>query len=512
LRILCLVSLAPISCFAQLALPSGGNVVRVTSPSTGADVEGPVTIVARLDSVGGRTVAGVQIRLDGFDLGAEDTTPPFEASWDTRTTSDGWHTLTAVARTDTGEQFVSDPVTVTASNAAPPPTPVTRYEDTDPSVNYDLGWMQRGPDNGLAWSGDSAMQSVVPGSRATFAFNGTSVAWIGYRSPDSGIARVLVDGYTVGEVDLFTYWRRENAMRVFTVNGLTNSGHILTIEVTGRKHPEATLNNIVVDAFEVPAPPVSRLQDTDPAVAYTAGWTGGDLSKPWSDGSATVSTGAGARATLTFGGTEIRWLGLRDVGTGIARVYLDGTSVGMIDTYAAQPRVQDTIYIARDLAEGVPHTLAIEASGLKNAASTGTSIFIDAFEVRSSGERFQETDWSVTYTGAWKHGNRNRPWSDGTSAVAYAGGGRATFRFTGTSVSWIGFRAARTGIARVYIDDAFVADVDTYTPTGEGVQNTVFTAADLVDGPHTLTIEATGRKNPAATNSYVVIDAFDVRR
>jgi hypothetical protein len=84
------------------------------------------------------------------------------------------------------------------------------------------------------------------------------------------------------------------------------------------------------------------------------------------------------------------------------------------------------------------------------------------------------------------------------------------FSFTGTGVRWIGFRAARTGIARVYLDGSFVAEVDTYVPA-EGYQDTAYAITGLAPGSHTLTVEATGLKNPAATNNYVVVDAFDVR-
>lgn len=498
---------------AHAAAQIGGSAVSISSPPPGARVDGSVTVVG---TSGDFTVSGVQFLLDGYELGAEDPAPPFEVPWDSRASSDGWHTLRALTRTVFGTRVASEPVSVRVSNVAPPPMPVLRYEDSSPNVGYGFGWTPRNPNDWLAWSGSSAMQSLMPGAQATFSFSGTSVAWIGYRSDDSGIARILVDGNFVAEIDLFAR-RHEVTARVFSVGGLDNSNHVLTIEVTGRKNADATLGNIVIDAFDVPALPVTRLQDSDPGIEYAGDWVhlGGwfaDTTLPWSDGTASISAAAGDRATLTFSGTSIAWIGLRDTDTGIARVFLDGVPVGSIDTYSASTRIQDTIYAVKDLAEGIPHTLTIEATGLSNEASSGTSIVIDAFEIGSTGERFQETDWSVTYTGAWTSGNRNRAWSEGTAAVAQEAGGRATFRFTGSAVSWIGFRAARTGIARVYVDDVFVAEVDTYAPVGEGFQNTLYAVTGLAHGQHTLTIEATGRSNPAATSNYIVIDAFDVRR
>ena len=81
-----------------------------------------------------------------------------------------------------------------------------------------------------------------------------------------------------------------------------------------------------------------------------------------------------------------------------------------------------------------------------------------------------------------------------------------------TTPGWIGCRKLTTGIARVYVDGNFVREIDTYEPPPiEGYQTPVFTASGLAPGTHTLTIEATGRRNPAAQSSYVVIDAIDVR-
>jgi len=83
------------------------------------------------------------------------------------------------------------------------------------------------------------------------------------------------------------------------------------------------------------------------------------------------------------------------------------------------------------------------------------------------------------------------------------------FSFTGTAVSWIGFRGPQAGIARVSLDGVFVAQVDTFSTTEE-VQAVVFTATGLADASHTLTIEVTGLKNAASTNDFIVVDAFDV--
>src|SRR5437667_11063988 len=107
---------------AQAQLGTGSLMVTVTSPASGSTVSGTVPVTASVTSVGALTVAGVQFKLDGNNLGAEDTTAPYSVSWNTTTAGNGSHTLTAVARDSLGMLWTSDPVTVTVFNDTTPPT------------------------------------------------------------------------------------------------------------------------------------------------------------------------------------------------------------------------------------------------------------------------------------------------------------------------------------------------------------------------------------------------------
>jgi hypothetical protein len=124
--------------------------------------------------------------------------------------------------------------------------------------------------------------------------------------------------------------------------------------------------------------------------------------------------------------------------------------------------------------------------------------------------RIEESNTAVTYTGAWDQGNTDRPWSGGTAAVSTEALARATLSFSGTSVSWIGFRGPQAGIARVFLDDTLVGTVDTFLATTEEVQAVLFTASGLPEAAHTLTIEVTGDKNPSASDKFIVVDAFEI--
>ncbi len=90
--------------------------VSITAPAGGATVSGAsvnVTATAS-DAVG---VAGVQFRLDGANLGAEDTTAPYAITWNTTTVANGSHVRTAIARDAAGNSTTAAAVTVTVNNA-----------------------------------------------------------------------------------------------------------------------------------------------------------------------------------------------------------------------------------------------------------------------------------------------------------------------------------------------------------------------------------------------------------
>jgi len=88
----------------------------LTSPPAGP-VSGTVSVAATASD--DRGVAGVRFRLDGNNLGGEDTSPPYSISWDTTTASVGNHTLTAVARDAATNTTTSAPVSVTVTNSTP---------------------------------------------------------------------------------------------------------------------------------------------------------------------------------------------------------------------------------------------------------------------------------------------------------------------------------------------------------------------------------------------------------
>jgi hypothetical protein len=108
-----------------VTVDNAAPTVSVTNPAGGSTVSGSTAVTANAtDNVG---VVGVQFKLDGQNLGAEDTTAPYLVAWDTTTAGNGTHQLTAVARDAAGNTTTSAVATVTVNNLANDPAQVGQW-------------------------------------------------------------------------------------------------------------------------------------------------------------------------------------------------------------------------------------------------------------------------------------------------------------------------------------------------------------------------------------------------
>ncbi len=99
--------------------------VSITSPGEGMTATGAIQVQASATDDG--SVAGVRFKVDGVDIGGEDTTAPFSVAWNTATAQNGPHLLSAVARDAAGNTSESTAVSVTVSNAQTPSGLVAAY-------------------------------------------------------------------------------------------------------------------------------------------------------------------------------------------------------------------------------------------------------------------------------------------------------------------------------------------------------------------------------------------------
>lgn len=152
-------------------------IISLTAPVNSATVTGSaITVSANAsDNVG---VAGVQFKLDGANLGAEDTSAPYSVSWNTTTVADGSHALTAVARDAAGNQTTTAPITVAVSNSTSASVPTVAITSSDPTMTEGT--------TDLASFTLTRTGSTASGLTVTLRPTGTATKWVDYRRPVQG--------------------------------------------------------------------------------------------------------------------------------------------------------------------------------------------------------------------------------------------------------------------------------------------------------------------------------------
>jgi hypothetical protein len=272
------VALSAIACWVgiasapALAQGFGSLVVTITSPRSGSTVSGSTTVAASVTVIGSGTVAGVQFKLDGANLGGEDTSAPYEVSWDTTATGNGSHTLTAAARDDRGLRWTSDPVTVTVSNN--PPT-ITSFTPAAGPVGTSVTI------SGTNFTGATAVR--FNGVTASFTVNSaTSIQAIVPAGATSGPISVTTPGGTATSASAFTVTASAPTITSFTpASGPV--GTSVTISGTNFTGATAVRFNGVTASFTVNS--ATSIQATVPA-----GATSGPISVTTPGGTATSAS------------------------------------------------------------------------------------------------------------------------------------------------------------------------------------------------------------------------------
>ena len=243
--------------------------VTITSPSSGATVGGTIIVAASAsDNVG---VAGVQFFLDAAPLGAEDTTAPYSATWDTTTAANGsQHTLTARARDGAGNAATSSMVTATVSNTdtSPPTVAVT----------------------------SPAAGATVSGSVTVTASASDNVGAAG--------VQFRLDGVSLGTEDTAAPYSFS-----WDTASAANGSHTFT--AVARDDAGNTATSAPVTVTVTNTAQTLRIEETSAAVSYVGAWNQGNTARAWSGGTAALGFVNGQRATLSFTGTNVSWIGFQ---------------------------------------------------------------------------------------------------------------------------------------------------------------------------------------------------------
>ncbi len=248
--------------------------VTVTAPAAGASISGSVAIAAAASD--DQAVAAVQFQVDGTPLGAPDTGAPYLITWDTTSSANGAHTVTATATDAAGNQRTASAVAVTVANAAatssPPPSaePVTRVVEAE--QGRILSVFQLGSDGQASGGAYLAVPTLSPATSGqievqvpvTLPADGTYYLWARLFGPSEDEDAIYIgfdgsfDRVFPSQHGTYEWVRVERVDRSGNVAHFLPAGlHQLTI---GHAEPHVRVDALAVTtdpAFVPPAPMAS---------------------------------------------------------------------------------------------------------------------------------------------------------------------------------------------------------------------------------------------------------------
>jgi large repetitive protein len=269
--------------------------------------------------------------------------------------------------------------------------PTTSFTDTEVQYGTAYYYTVSAIDTAANESAKSSPVSVtpvehVPPTAPTVSVTGhgdglVSLAWSGATD------NVGVTGYDVWMKQAVNgAWTKQADV---TAESYTRSGLINGMTYYFKVRARDAAGNYSVDSNAASDAPVRllgdvsmRIEDADPVISYQGTWLTWGPDPAYTNLTARYATIKDSRATLTFTGTgvSVKAVGTQRENRGIANVYIDGVFVTAVDMYSATAGQQATIYEASGLASGT-HSLTLEVSGLKNAASNGTVLDVDCFDI-----------------------------------------------------------------------------------------------------------------------------------
>ena len=105
-------------------------------------------------------------------------------------------------------------------------------------------------------------------------------------------------------------------------------------------------------------------------------------------------------------------------------------------------------------------SLAVPFSGVAAAGKTGRTLLAEWSAV-STVSVVQQSSTSISYRGIWRTAS-NAGYMDGRARATKARAAKASLRFTGAAIAWVGPVGPSRGKARVYIDGRLVTTVNTW--------------------------------------------------
>jgi hypothetical protein len=116
-----------------------------------------------------------------------------------------------------------------------------RTQDANPAVAYHGTWHSV---SSASASGGSLKYAMSGGASASYTFMGNSIAWVAYKAPGYGSAKVYIDGVYAATVSLYRSSSLSRAL-VYAKTWASNRTHTIKVVVVGTAgHPR-----VDIDAF-----------------------------------------------------------------------------------------------------------------------------------------------------------------------------------------------------------------------------------------------------------------------
>jgi hypothetical protein len=233
---------------------SGGNYKYANASGASVTVAFDGTSVGYVAKTAS-TLGRAKVTLDGgtpISVNLYSSTTKYNQKvWSVSGLAPGTHTLviawTGTRGGGTGTTINLDALDITGTLlTAPRPLVLTRYEQTDSKLRYVGTWTSS---SGTSYSGRSYRYTNAVGASVTAVFSGTAVSFIAKKGSTLGVARIILDGGTPIDVNLYSATTRYK-QKVWSISGLTAGNHTLVIEWTGTRGggTGATIN---LDALDV---------------------------------------------------------------------------------------------------------------------------------------------------------------------------------------------------------------------------------------------------------------------
>jgi hypothetical protein len=389
-------------------------------------------------------------------------------------------------------------------------TSPTDYADqTDSRLAYVRGWTSvaaSGADDGSYYVSSQA------GAFVAIKFEGTALSWRYRHGPGLGYgyAEVTVDGVSAGGIDLGS--SSYGGFGDYDIGPVDDGVHTVIIKCAWGK--------IAIDSFTawgtIEDLNVTRVQENDPALAYTPRWS---KMNTWSASGGSYASGVypGCSVNIEFDGNYIAWYGTTlpsygPSGRMTIQAFLDGVEVNTWELnmfYSSSPKYKQKIFDSGYLYSG-HHTLSIY-----QWAEYGSGISVDAFDILgtlTSAETaparityYQEMDPRMTTIGNW-----TPTWTGSFTGAYYYGsvstpGGGIVIDFTGDTFEWWGLLGSSCGQGLLSIDGGPEECIEFYRDA-PAYRQKVFEKAGLGEGPHRLVMRRSGEKNSASTGYSISLD------